>query len=66
MASTGVPRMITRLVAYIAQTKSGSRNQVRPGARILWIVTMKLMAVKMEEKTTIKIPTAVRMTAELA
>jgi hypothetical protein len=29
--------------------KSGSRNQVRPGARILWMVTMKFRPVRIEE-----------------
>jgi len=36
-----VPRIWIRLVAYIAQMNSGSRYHVSPGARILWIVTMK-------------------------
>ncbi len=31
MAITGVPRMKMMLVAYIAQMKSGKRNQVMPG-----------------------------------
>ena len=33
-------------IAYvtIAQTKSGMRIHVMPGARMLWIVTMKLIA----------------------
>jgi len=35
IATTGVPRINSRLVAYIAQTNSGNRNQVIPGARIL-------------------------------
>ncbi len=34
----------------MAQINSGSRNQVMPGARILWIVTMKFSPVKIEEK----------------
>ena len=38
------------LVAYIAQTKSGRRYQVSPGARMRWIVTMKLRPVRIEEK----------------
>ena len=33
-----------------AQTNSGSRNQVIPGARILWIVTMKFSPVRIDEK----------------
>ena len=35
MAMTGVPSTKIRLVAYMAQINSGSRNQVMPGARIL-------------------------------
>ena len=33
-----------------------------PGARIVWVVTMKLSAVKMEENPTMKMPTAIAMT----
>ena len=33
---------------------SGIRNQVRPGARIRWMVTMKLRPVKMEENPATK------------
>ena len=38
-------------IAYvsIAQTKSGIRIQVMPGARMLWIVTMKLIAPSSDE-----------------
>jgi hypothetical protein len=42
IASTGVPSTMMMLVAYIDQTNSGMRNQVMPGARILWMVTMKV------------------------
>ena len=62
IASTGVPRTITRLVAYIAQTKSGSRPQVRPGARIVWVVTMKFRPVRIDENPVMKMPTAAGMT----
>ena len=47
---TGVPRIITRLVAYCAHTNSGSRNHVRPGARMRCTVTMKLKPVRIDEK----------------
>ena len=50
IATTGVPRIMTRLVAYCAQTNSGSRNQVMPGARMRWTVTMKLKPVRIDEK----------------
>ena len=41
----------SRRIAYvsIAQTKSGIRIQVMPGARMLWIVTMKLIAPRSDE-----------------
>ena len=38
MASTGVASTRMTLVAYSDQMKSGSRNQVSPGARSLWVV----------------------------
>ena len=41
---------------------SGSRNQVMPGARNLWMVTMKLSPVRMEEKPAMKMPMAAAMT----
>ena len=34
------------------------RNQVIPGARIVWMVTMKLSPVRIEENPVTKIPTA--------
>ena len=34
------------------------RNQVSPGARILWTVTMKLSPVRIEEKPAMKMPIA--------
>ena len=58
MASTGVPSIMMRLVAYMAQMNSGRRNQVSPGARILWMVTMKFRPVRMEEKPVMKTPMA--------
>ncbi len=44
------------LVAYMHQIKSGRRNQVMPGARIVWIVTMKLIPVRIVENPTTKTP----------
>ena len=37
-------------------TKSGSRNQVIPGARILWTVTIKFTPVVIEEKPAMNTP----------
>ena len=50
IASTGVASRITIDVAYIAQTKSGSRYHVSPGARMRCVVTMKLSPVRIDEK----------------
>ena len=41
---------------------SGRRNQVMPGARILWIVTMKFRPVRIDEKPVMKMPSAVGIT----
>ena len=65
IASTGVASTRIRLVAYIAQTKSGRRNQVMPGARSSWIVTMKFRPVKIDEKPAMKMPVATANTWEL-
>src|SRR6202023_3104266 len=62
MASTGVASTKIRLVAYIDHRKSGIRNHVMPGARMRWIVTMKLRPVRIEEKPVTKMPSAVGMT----
>ena len=62
IASTGVARTKMMLVAYMVQTKSGSRNHVNPGALILWMVTMKLSPVRIDEKPTTKTPAAAAMT----
>ena len=62
MAITGVPNSMMRLVAYSDQTNSGSRNHVRPGARMRWIVTMKFRPVRIEEKPVMKMPSAAGMT----
>ncbi|MNX72343.1 hypothetical protein D3C86_1036950 [compost metagenome] len=53
------------LVAYSAQTKRGNLNHVRPGARIMWVVTMKLSPVRIDEKPTMKTPKTVAITCEL-
>ena len=50
------------LVAYMLQMNRGSRNQVIPGARILWIVTMKLSPVAIEENPAMNAPTMVQAT----
>ena len=54
------------LVAYIDQRKSGSRNQVSPGARMVWMVTMKFSPVAMELKPAMKMPVIIAMTWPLA
>ena len=41
---------------------SGSRNQVMPGARMVWMVTMKLKPVRIDEKPAMKMPTPVSTT----
>ena len=64
MAITGVPRMKIRLVAYIDQTNKGSRNQVRPGARIRCTVTMKFRPVRIDEKPVMKMPRPAVITCE--
>ena len=62
IASTGVASTMMRLVAYIDQTNSGSRNQVIPGARSLWMVTMKFSPVRIDEKPAMNTPTAASIT----
>src|SRR5688500_20205469 len=56
MATTGVPRIMTRLVAYCAHTNSGRRYQVVPGARIEGTGTMNFRTVRMDEKPLRKMP----------
>ncbi len=46
----------------MAHTNSGSRNQVRPGARMRWIVTMKFRPVRIDEKPVMKTPMPVIIT----
>ena len=62
IATTGVPRIITMLVAYCAHTKSGRRNHVMPGARIRCTVTMKLKPVRIDEKPATNTPTIASVT----
>ena len=66
MAMTGMARMKMMLVAYMDHRKSGRRNHVSPGARIVWIVTMKLRPVRIEENPEMKTPIAADITFELA
>ncbi len=40
----------------MAHTKRGSRNQVIPLARMVWVVTMKLRLVMIDETPTMKTP----------
>ncbi len=54
IATIGVARICTQAVAYSAQTNSGIRCHVMPGARRRWIVVMKLMPVRIEENPNTK------------
>ena len=62
MASTGAASRKMKLVAYSVQTNSGSRHQVRPGARSRWTVTMKFRPVKIDEKPAMTMPISVGTT----
>ena len=64
IAMTGVPGSARGSSAYSAQTKSGSRNHVIPGARIRWMVTMKFSPVRIDEKPVMKMPMPVSITFE--
>jgi hypothetical protein len=46
--TVGSARMRSTAYASIVQTKSGMRIHVIPGARMLWMVTMKLIAPAIE------------------
>ena len=48
-AMNGVPSTTSAEVVRLAQTSSGIRDMVMPGARIVMIVTMKLIAVRIDE-----------------
>ena len=63
MPSTGVASTWMSAVAYIAQTNSGSWNQPMPGARSLWMVTMKFRPVKIEVKPRTNAASTIRPTA---
>ena len=45
----GVPSTTSAEVVRFAQTSSGMRESVMPGARIVRIVTMKLTAVRIDD-----------------
>src|SRR5438105_15253648 len=49
-AMNGVAMTTSSEVEKLAQTSSGMRKKLMPGARIVMIVTRKLSAVKIEEK----------------
>ncbi len=53
------------LVAYMDHRNSGMRNQVRPGARILWMVTIKFRPVRIEENPVMNTPIATAVTCVL-
>jgi len=61
-----VARIWMRLVAYMAQTKSGSRNQVSPGARMRCTVTTKLSPVRIDANPEMNTPSATGMTCVVA
>ena len=65
MPSTGVARIWMIAVAYRAHSNSGMRNQVMPGGRSLWIVTMKFIPVKIELKPRMNAPNTSGTTALL-
>src|SRR6478752_1912170 len=48
-AMNGVPSTTSADVVRLAQTSSGMRESVIPGARIVRIVTMKLTAVRIDD-----------------
>ena len=50
-AMNGVARTTSSEVVKFAQTSSGMRQNVMPGARIVMIVTRKLSAVRIERRT---------------
>ena len=62
IASTGVASTWMSAVAYMPQTKSGSRVQVMPGARIVWTVTRKFRPVRIDENPRMKAPSVIEMT----
>jgi hypothetical protein len=53
------------LVAYMPQMKRGRRRQCMPGARSLWIVTMKLSPVRIDENPRMNTARVIDTTDEL-
>ena len=52
--STGAPSSISTVVASMLQTKIGSRFQLSPGARMVMIVTIRLIAFRIIATATRK------------
>ncbi len=63
MPSTGVASTWMIAVAYRPQRNSGMRNQVIPGGRSVWIVTMKFSPVKIELNPRMNTPSKAGTTA---
>ena len=57
-AMNGVPKTTRAEVVALAQTRSGMRHTVMPGARIVMIVTRKLTAVMIDEAPANWTPTS--------
>ena len=62
MASTGVASTRMMLVAYMPRRRVAGGTRSCPGARSLWMVTMKFRPVRIEEKPVMKTPAAVART----
>jgi len=62
MPSTGVATTWMMLVAYRAHRNRGILNHGMPGGRNLWMVTIKLMPVKMELMPRINAPRVMAIT----
>ena len=62
IANTGVASTRMTLVEYSDQTKIGSRYQPSPGARIRWMVTMKLSPVRIDENPATTTPVSASTT----
>jgi hypothetical protein len=60
MAMAGRARMSRKLVTSVIQVNTGRRIIVRPGARMLMIVTMKFSEATMEERPRICRPSTQR------
>ena len=63
MVMTGKAKMIRNPVISVIQTNMGMRLNVMPGARMLMIVTMKLMEARIDETPRIWSPNAQKSTA---